>query len=379
MGIKRIALIGYALDEYKDNTDLYSEDMGFYVAKRARENAGVAREDITSVHNSTMDLFDGITISNGILIPAAGGYNRDSVRIQNGCLFAIISAYASIMSGATEIAVVSSADAVDYDHFVVANISTDPFFDQPVGKNHLNSYALFSDMYMKKKKISEEDVVMVASQDYKAGSENPYAQIREGYTAKQIVNAPMLSFPLRKYEVVSARSYGGAAIILTSEERAKEYTDSPIWITGFGMGTNPTSLENMVDMPALRYACDEAYERAGIRDARKELAVAEINDPFAFFNLAAYEALQFCDDGGAVELLRDGLTSLEGEIPVNVSGGTLCTNAPNSGGLFRTVQAAMYLEKNTKKGANKALVHDSDMSIGLAGDSHAVLILEKEA
>lgn len=374
----RVGIIGYALDKYSGDIVTSIEEAGFNIAKRAQLDSGIEREEIGSVHNSTMDMFDGITISNGILIAAAGGYNRDATRIQNGGLFAIISACAKILAGGSSVAVVSSTDSVKYDLLKVSIMSTDPFFHQPLYYNYITSYSLFSSQYLRQKGISDESYALVASQNYRAGAKNPYAHIKDGYSFENVLSSPMLSWPLRALEVVSDTAFGGAAVILASEEKAKAISKSPIWITGFGMGSNPVNIDEPVKMSALKKAAGDAYRMAGVKDAGRDIDVAEINSPFSSWELAAYEALNFCDDGKALELLDKGVTSLEGDLPVNPSGGTLCTNAPNSGGLFRFIQAAMYLHTGKKGNARRALVHDSDMSIGLCGDSHALVILEKE-
>jgi len=374
----KIAIIGCALDKYVGDSPGDSEEMGFRVVKRAREMSGIEREEITSVHNSTMDFFDGITISNGILAPAAGGYNRDSTRIQNGGLFGILSACASIMSGDSEIAVVSSADSVVYDMLKVTQASTHYFLERPLGLNHVMAYAMFSNAYMEKYGIEERDIAEVAAKNYTAGSMNKYAHIKDDYSIDDVMDSSMISYPLKSREVALMQSYGGAALILTSEEKAKKYTDSPIWITGLGVSTNSVNFEALTEMSALKLASGYAYKMAGIKNPGKEIGTAEINSPFSLFELAAYEAMGLCEEGKSIKLLRDGVTSIDGELPVNPSGGTLCTNAPNSNGLFRSVQAVMYLNKGKGNGRGKALVHDSDMSIGLAGDSHAIMILEKE-
>jgi acetyl-CoA C-acetyltransferase len=187
----------------------------------------------------------------------------------------------------------------------------------------------------------------------------------------------MLAWPLRSLEVVESRAFGGAALILASEERAKALSDSPIWITGFGMGTNSVNVGDAVRMSALQKAAKAAYKMAGIQDPAHEVHVVELNDPFSPWELAACEALGLCGTKGTVELVREGITSVDGKLPVNPSGGTLCTNAPNSGGIFRTIQAAMYLRNGPHGNARKGLVHDSDMSIGLIGDSHALMVIER--
>lgn len=373
--IGRVAIIGYALDKYVDESPGDQEDMGFHSAKRAMKMARIDREEITSVHSSTMDFFDGVTISQGILLTAGGAYNRDSTRIQNGGLFSLFSACASILSGKSEVAVVISADAVEVDTLKVGQASTHYFLERPLGLNQIKSYALLSNLFMEKYNLTEEIIHIASAKNYEAGEKNEYSQIKSGYSIDDVRKSQMVSYPLRLHDVVSGPAYGAATIILTSEERAKQYTNSPIWITGFGASTNSINFDNLYEMLALKKAARQAYEYAGVKEPANDLDVVELDNPFSPFEIMAYEALGICEKGGAIDLLNNRITWPGGKLPVNPSGGTLCTNASNSGGLFRALQAAMYIEK---KGKGKAAVHDSDMVIGIGGDSHAVMILEKE-
>jgi acetyl-CoA C-acetyltransferase len=109
----------------------------------------------------------------------------------------------------------------------------------------------------------------------------------------------------------------------------------------------------------------------------------EIFNPFSAYELMAYEALGICPEGQGCDPLREGVTYPEGDLPVNLSGGSLCTNGPNSSGLFRVIYSVMLL-RNEELGdelsmVRRGLVHDGDVGIGaIGGDSHAVMILEQE-
>ena len=274
---RRVAIAGYALEAYAAETVHSSEDLGFLVAQRAREMAGIERDAITSVHNSTMDLFDGVTISNGILQPAAGGYGRDGTRIQNGGLFAVISACASILCGASDVAVVSSVDAVRTDRLTVSNFSSHPLFGHSLGFNSINSCALFASAYLASRDVPDGDSARIAAKNYAAGAQNRYAHIRRALSADEVAAAPIVSSPLRESEISLISSYGGSALVLVSEERADRIPADPLWITGFGMSTNPVDFQKQEDLPAMRRASQKAYQAAGIEHPRAEIALSEIN------------------------------------------------------------------------------------------------------
>ena len=288
----RVGIIGYAIDKYGGDIVTSIEERGFNLAKRALLKSGIEREEIDSVHNSTMDMFDGITISNGVLVSASGGYNRDSTRIQNGGLFAVISACAKILAGESTVAVVSSTDSVKYDLLGVSTFSNDPFFQQPLYYNYITSYSLFSSQYLRKKGVSEEHFALVAAKNYQAGAKNPYAYIKENYSFEDVLSSSMVSWPLRTLEIVSNPTFGGATVILASEEKAKLLSDTPpIWITGFGMGSNSANIDEAIKLLALKKAAMTAYRMAGVKDARHDFDVAEINNPFSPWELAAYDTI----------------------------------------------------------------------------------------
>jgi acetyl-CoA C-acetyltransferase len=289
-------------------------------------------------------------------------------------VFAVISACASILSGASDVAVVSSVDTVTTDLLKVSNFSSSVYFEQPLGMNFLTSYALFSSAWMERRGISEELIADVAAHSFRAGAENPYAHVKERFSREDVLRSDMIASPLRERTVVTRRSYGAAALILASQETARRLAVEPLSIAGFGMSTFADELDDWLEMSAVRKAARTAYEMAGVTDPAAQAAAVEINGPFAPFELAAYSALSLCSEGDEAELLA---AATNGGVRINPSGGTLCTNAPNSGGLFRVVQALLALEADMAGGRTRAIVHDSDLSLGVAGSSHAVLVLEK--
>lgn len=379
----KVAVIGYGLTAYTGKGTARADELIFRATRLALEKAKISREEIDMVVVGTVDAYDGITISNGLLAPAAGAYNRDSIRLENGGVFAIVSALATILAGIAQCVVVASGDAVTFDSISVSNKSYDPFFRRPLGLNHITASAMLAAQYMNKYSATEEDYALVAAKNYKAAAQNPYAHINKGYSVEEVLNSPMVSWPLRQYEICPT-SYGAAALVLASEEKAKELSDSPVWITGCGMGSEHyyADWDEVVRMPGLRHASQAAFKMAGVKNPKKEIGAAEVFNLVSPLELMEYEALGFCDEGKGRDLLRQGVTSIDGKLPVNISGGALCTNGLNSGGLFRTIQAAMCLKHEipgVKINAEKALVCDSDLNLGFPGESHAVIVLERSA
>jgi acetyl-CoA C-acetyltransferase len=99
----------------------------------------------------------------------------------------------------------------------------------------------------------------------------------------------------------------------------------------------------LAEMRTLREAARVAYEKAGIRQPLRELDVAEIYEPVTYAELAWYEALGFCADGDSRRLIEEGATTMQGELPVNPSGGVLSTNPVGASGVIRVAEAALQI------------------------------------
>lgn len=384
---KKVGIVSYGIMKYQglNDIDMWNEEATFNVSKQALDKVGLTREDLDMAVVSTMDGADGLMISSSFTSPAAGGYKKETIRVENSAIHCVMTGVASILSDNADLVMVASADTVGMDFGWVTNSIQDQFFRGPLGFNALQSYGLLSMDCMRKHDIAEDDFALVASKNYQCGATNPFAHITNAYSVEEIMASPLVSWPLRTLEI-GPLSSGAAAIILASEEKLEGLTDYPIWITGMGAATNPYSgsWKELTGMGALKKAADKAYRMAMIKNPKEDIDFMEINNPFSPFELLAYEGLGICGEGAGLGLLRDGVTSFSGDLPVNLSGGSLCTNSPNSGGIFRIIQAIMQLknesEGNGMKNARRGLVHDSDISVGaIGGDSHAVLIIEKEA
>jgi len=127
--------------------------------------------------------------------------------------------------------------------------------------------------------------------------------------------------PLNLYDC-SLITDGAAGVIVTTAERAGEFTDKPVHILGTAQASNYVALDQKDDIttfPAVRAAAKKAYERAGV--SAKDIQFAEVHDCFTIAEIVAIEDL------GLVERGRGGFASIEGEtcrngrIPVNASGG----------------------------------------------------------
>ncbi|MDY6852509.1 MAG: thiolase family protein, partial [Thermodesulfobacteriota bacterium] len=204
--------------------------------------------------------------------------------------------------------------------------------------------ALYAAGYMRKYNVSESDMALVAAKNHKAAAGNPYAHIRKGYTHEEIINSPFVAWPLHLYELCPVSS-GAVAMVFASEEKAKELSDKPVWVKAMSSiaDTFLTGYRTYKGFPQLKMLADRIYDKVGITNPRKEIDIAELFNPFAPFELLQYEALGFCGKGEAIDLVREGATDNDGDIPCNPSGGTLCTNSGISASVTRHAEIVLQL------------------------------------
>ncbi|MEX2752028.1 MAG: hypothetical protein Q6366_009085, partial [Candidatus Freyarchaeota archaeon] len=147
-------------------------------------------------------------------------------------------------------------------------------------------------------------------------------------TLEQVMKAPIISWPFGLFDCCPTTD-GAAADIVCKAEIAKKYTDTPVYVAGSGLSVDSWMLgedESLVGFPASKEASRQAYKMAGLEP--KDIDVGEIHDCFSVTEILNYEDLGFCEKGQGHKLIQEGVTALDGEKPMNPSGGLLAKGHP---------------------------------------------------
>ena len=217
---------------------------------------------------------------------------------------------------------------------------------------------------------------MVVKNRSNAGN-NPYAQEPLSLSVDDVLGSKMLAEPIKLLDC-KPTSDGACALILASEEAARQISDKLVWIKGIGNCYDAHYLgdRDLAEPDSLVLAAKRAYDMAGIADPRREIQVAEIADEYSYQELLWLEGLGLCQRGEAGSLLDSGLTEMKGELPVNPSGGMLSGNPSGVAGMVRVAEAFLQLSGQAGDrqvaGAKTALAHGAT---GPCGQSHCVIIL----
>jgi acetyl-CoA C-acetyltransferase len=263
---------------------------------------------------------------------------------------AVHAAHALVAAGLAGTVLVLGAERMGDtpDAQTLLNMIFDPFFERDMALQTIAIVALMASRFMARYGSTEEDYARVVVRQRRNALANPHAHLKGEFTIDDVMASPMVSYPLKLYDICP-RSTGAAAMVLASAEVAAEKTTRPAFITGvagvtstvwMGDRLSPTSDMEFSYMEEHRLVAERAFAQAGIRDPAADVDAVEIYDPFSTIGHAALEAMGFCAHGTAHRLERDGAWDLDGQVAVNPSGGVLCTNPIAVSGLVRAIDAA---------------------------------------
>ena len=292
-------------------------------------------------------------------------------------------AYAFIAAGLADLIMVLGVEKLNQPSGdeAILNMGTgvDREWEAAFGLTAPPCFALAAQRHMAAYGTTDEQLALVGVKNHTHASKNPNAHFNKGATLDQVLGSRMISSPLRLF-MCSPITDGAAAVIVASEERARDLTDRPVWIRGSGQaldGCQLTSLhEDYAHWPAMKRAAESAYRAAGVGPT--DVDVAEVHDCFSIAELIAYEELGFCAKGEAGPFVAAGRSDYGGDVVVNPRGGLIGCGHPL--GATGVAQAAeIWAQLRGDAGARQV----PDATIGLTHNNsgmgeHIVMIYGNE-
>ena len=381
-----VAIVGAADTEVGVVPHLSATQLYVQAAKLALEDAGITKEHV-----------DGLITCNSFVEPYL--YHAEmiaeylqifpryclNVATGGGTTLAIMHHAASaIATGICNTVLVTMADnmlsGLSRDRAIeVMSTAGHAQFERPYGPPIPGFYALIAQAHMHAYGTTSEQLAAVAVACRKHASLNPAAQMRQPITIDDVLNSKMIAHPLHLLDC-SLVSDGGAAIVMTSAERAKDFKNRPVYILGVGEGHSHEHISQARSLTtsAAKEAGERAYAMAGL--GPKDIDVAELYDCFTPVVIIELEDLGFCSKGEGGRFVEGGRIELGGELPVNTHGGLMSHCHPgHPGSLFSITEAVHQLRDESGprqvKGAEIALVHGQ----GGIMSTHCTMILGKES
>ncbi len=317
-------------------------------------------------------------------------------------------AYKSVASGDMDVALAMGFEVMSYVNTWKGNefiaLASDTNFDYPVGGFYTGYYAMMVTRHMKEFGTTVEQLAHVSVKNHTNALYNPYAQKGLRLTIEEVLNSPMVSWPLTRLNVC-VMSDGAAVVLLASEEglakleKAAGRSLPKVKVSAIGRGTGAmrmsdrphqsyedfyryNALPNEMDEDSRAYykelwakgfrypgvhsfrsgrmAAKQAYERAGITNPPEELDFVELHDAYTSSEIQTYEDMGLCRYGEGGPFAASGKTFMPtvdygldlpepSQIPVNPSGGLIACGHPiGATGLMQAVFAIWQLQHRIK-------------------------------
>ena len=328
-----VAIIGIGLHPFGRFGDKSAFQMGADAIEMALDDAGIGWNDVQCAFGGSWEVAqpDAVTGLVGLSgIPFTNVFNACATAAS-----AIEQTANAVRLGQYDVAV-----AVGMDKHPRGAFTADPtLVNVPAWYAENGQYVTTKffgmkiNRYMNDHGISKGTLAKVAAKNYRNGSLNPKAFRRNPVSEEDILNSPVLNYPLTAY-MFCAPDEGAAAVVMCRGEIARRFRSDPVYVCAsairtrrygaYEVNTSWAAVEE--DAAPTVYASRAAFEQAGI--SPDEVDVIQLQDTDAGAEIIHMAENGFCADGEQEKLIAEGATEIYGPMPVNTDGGLIANGEP---------------------------------------------------
>ena len=344
-----VAIVGIGIHPFGRTPSRSGLQQGAFAARAALKDAGVNWQDMQFAFGGSASSGNADALSNEL-----GLTGIPFINVANGCATggsSLISAYNAIKSGEHDIGLVSGFDKHDRGAFAAdpEALGIGRWYGEVGMMLTTQFFAMKIQKYMHDYGITENTLAKVSEKAFINGSLNPTAWRREPISVEQIATSMMVNNPLTKFMFCSP-SEGGVALILCRADKAKQYTDKPVYLKSAVLKSRrygsfevfaPSQALKRVDGPTVD-ASKAAFESAGV--GPKDIDVMQLQDTESGAEVMHMAENGFCEHGEQEQLIQSGATHIGGSMPVNTDGGCLANGEPiGASGLRQVFENVLQL------------------------------------
>ena len=370
MSKERVAVVGIGQTKHSATRgDVSMAGLVREAAQRALADAEMTWSDIDAVViGKAPDFFEGVMMPELFLSDARGCTGKPMFRVHTagsvGGSTAIVAS--QLVSSGIHERVLTVAFEKQSESEAMWALSLPIPFTPPLHAGAGGYFAPHVRSYIRRSKSPDHIGMLVALKDRQNGLKNPYAHLHEPEISFDSIKESIMLWDPIRYAETCPSSDGACALVLGGEKVADEAAAQgrkPAWIQGTAMRSEPTlSAERDTVLPLGGALCAaDVYKQAGIDNPRRDVDAVEMYVPFSWFEPMWLENLGFAEPGEGWKMTEEGATALDGDLPVNMSGGVLCTNPIGASGMLRFGEAAMQVRgtagDHQVDGVRKAVGH----------------------
>ena len=359
---ERVAVIGVGQTPGKRSRKDVSEiELVNEAVRAALEDAELTIKDIDVVIEGNMEFFEGTLYTDQWLVEGLGSCGKSGLKVNSAgdtgaTIFSTGVSHAA--SGLFKTVLIVGFEKQDEGAYGgVGMRSEDSFFDIAGGSGRaIGSMWGTAISVLNRKSATEELIAKVRVKEAECGLRNPYSHLKLKITENDVLNSNIVIWPLRFLHICPT-SVSSCAVIVAPEKEAKRLTRKPVWVKDYyciHSGLQPRCGEPWLNVgaayptgPQFRWGVEQAaialYKRNGITHPRQQIDYIESYSPSTWHEVDYYEALKLCEPGEAWKLIEEEATWPHGDIPFDLSGGVVSTNAIGATGLHRVAEAVIQI------------------------------------
>ncbi len=384
--MRDVAVIGVGMNKWGELWNSSHRDIFVESALLALDDAGVDHVDSMYIGCMSSGLFVGQEHIASMLADYLGQAPIPSTRVESACAsggLALRQGFIDVASGMNDMVLVGGVekmtDVGGNEATYALGTAADQEYEGYHGITFPGLYALMARAHMEKYGTTREQLAMVSVKNHKNGAKNPLAQFPFEISVDDVLCSVMVADPLRILDC-SPITDGAAALILCPVEKAKELGKPIIKIIGTGHATDTIALAQRKDitwLEATYLAAQQAYAMSGKKP--EDIDVLEVHDCFTIAEICVTEAVGYFEKGKGGEAVEKGLTAVEGEKPVNVSGGLKSKGHPvGATGVAQAIEIVKQLRGEAgERQIEKARI-GMTQNMGGSGASTLVHVFERE-
>jgi len=386
-----VAIVGIGSTKIGELWKYSFRDLAMKAGTSALTDAGMSGNEIQALWGGNMSAGQFLNQEHvaALIVDYVGlaDLHISATRVEQACASggaALREAILAVASGYYDIVMAAGIEKMtDVDGDTAAKIlasAADQEWEALRGATFPSLYALIAQEHMQKFGTTSEQLAAAAVKNHRNARNNPLAHFRNEITIEQVLNSPMISSPLHILDCCPL-SDGAAAVVVTSAERAREFTDTPIYINATAQASDFLALYDRREhttFDSTVVASRSAYQQAKLEP--KDIDVCEVHDCFTIAEILAIEDLGFFDKGKGGLATEEGETEIGGRIPINPSGGLKAGGHPvGATGIKQVYEIVQQLRgeagKRQVNGAEIGMTHN----IGGSGATCVIHILSRES
>jgi len=314
-------------------------------------DADISLDEIDAILLGNMEFFEGTHLTDCWLVDGSGAYGKPGLKITTGGTVGATIVGAGVHHVASglfdKVLCIGFEKQEEGDTGAILSAVAHPLYGRSVAGAAVGYFAMMGTSYMATWGATEIHSAIVAVKARQNARKNKYAHLKLDITVEDVLNSRMLAYPIRMLDMCPA-SNGACAMVLADEKTARDRCKKPVWIRALETVHNEQFELDWRDVSTSkplfsRIGAERIYKRLGVRNPADYFDVFEIYEPATWAELVWYEDLGLCERGGGYKLIERGITEINGDIPVNPSGGVLSTNCIGASAMLRVWEATLQI------------------------------------